>query len=90
MCGDQYNMLNEIGNRTTAYRNPSKQEAAITGAWKRKRKQHTPWNKITKNTSCIGPQSQHGAKHSTLGSVQGVPVGGNPVVDRHVYFECGF
>ena len=33
---------------------------------------------------------QHGAKHSTLGSVQGVPVGGNPVVDRDVYFECGF
>ena len=35
-------------------------------------------------------QRQHGAKHSTLGSVQGVPVGGNPVVDRHVYFKRGF
>ena len=28
--------------------------------------------------------------HSILGSVEGVPVGGNPVVDHHVYFEGGF
>jgi len=32
----------------------------------------------------------NGAKHSTLGSVEGVPVGGNPVVDRHVYFQGCF
>ena len=29
---------------------------------------------------------ESGAQHSILGSVQGVPVGGNPVVDPHVYF----
>ena len=34
--------------------------------------------------------AQYGAKHSTLGSEQGVPVGGNPVVDPDVYFEHGF
>ena len=58
MCGDQYNMLHAIEKRENEYRNPSKQEAAITRAQKSKRKQHIPWNKISK-TRAAAVLSQH-------------------------------